>query len=454
MKKTIFTLSLILMLVLSSTTVFAQSNEIIVAIDSERVEFTEESGHPFVDENSRTLVPFRKALESYGATVDWNNDERIAIAEKDDIKVEVPIDQSYILVNGEQKATDTQAKIVNGRTYLPIRAVIEAFGSSVEWDAALKTVVITTTPVDAKAIFTEANNKSIDWKNYDADVKVDISLDVPDAAGSVQTMNMKMNMYMTLFVNPMKAKINADMLVNIAGQEMSQPFMNMYMTIDENGMNQYMSMDNNGTYTWIKQTIANEMFGDLLKYDEEAIEKNKEIAEKYTKDVKYFGKYKDEDRTLLRLEYTMSGEIYKDMLGESLENMPAPTNEQEEATYEALKALVDGNFGDTKYVAYIDEETKEIVKYEMDLGDMIQLMMGSMTDLLGEMPQEVSDMLKSMRATMVMEVLNVNQAEDFEIPEEALNAPEMSEYLEQLAQEAAAEETAEEETTEETETEE
>jgi len=442
------------MLVLSSTTVFAQSNEIIVAIDSERVEFTEESGHPFVDENSRTLVPFRKALESYGATVDWNNDERIAIAEKDEIKVEVPIDQSYILVNGEQKATDTQAKIVNGRTYLPIRAVIEAFGSSVEWDAALKTVVITTTPVDAKAIFTEANNKSIDWKNYDADVKVDISLDVPDAAGSVQTMNMKMNMYMTLFVNPMKAKINADMLVNIAGQEMSQPFMNMYMTIDENGMNQYMSMDNNGTYTWIKQTIANEMFGDLLKYDEEAIEKNKEIAEKYTKDVKYFGKYKDEDRTLLRLEYTMSGEIYKDMLGESLENMPAPTNEQEEATYEALKALVDGNFGDTKYVVCIDEETKEIVKYEMDLGDMIQLMMGSMTDLLGEMPQEVSDMLKSMRATMVMEVLNVNQAEDFEIPEEALNAPEMSEYLEQLAQEAAAEETAEEETTEETETEE
>lgn len=444
MKKTIFTLSLILMLVLSSTTVFAQSNEIIVAIDSERVEFTEESGHPFVDENSRTLVPFRKALESYGATVNWNNDERIAIAEKDEIKVEVPIDQSYILVNGEQKATDTQAKIVNGRTYLPIRAVIEAFGSSVEWDAALKTVVITTTPVDAKAIFTEANNKSIDWKNYDADVKVDISLDVPDAAGSVQTMNMKMNMYMTLFVNPMKAKINADMLVNIAGQEMSQPFMNMYMTIDENGMNQYMSMDNNGTYTWMKQTIANEMFGDLLKYDEEAIEKNKETAEKYTKDVKYFGKYKDENRTLLRIEYTMSGEIYKDMLGESLENMPAPTNEQEEATYEALKALVDGNFGDTKYIVYIDEETKEIVKYEMDLGDMIQLMMGSMTDLLGEMPQEVSDMLKSMRATMVMEVLNVNHAEDFEIPEEALNAPEMSEYLEQLAQEAAAEETTEE----------
>jgi len=436
------------MLVLSSTTVFAQTNEIIVAIDSEKVEFTEESGHPFVDENSRTLVPFRKALESYGATVDWNNDDRIAIAEKDEIKVEVPIDQNYILINGEQKATDTQAKIVNGRTYLPIRAVIEAFGSSVEWDAGLKTVVITTTPVDAKAIFTEANNKSLDWKNYDADVKVDISLDVPDAAGSVQTMNMKMNMYMTLFMNPLKAKINADMLVNIAGQEISQPFMSMYMTMDENGLNQYMGMNNEGTYTWMKQTVANEMFGELLKYDEEAIEKNKEIAEKYTKDVKYFGKYKDADKTLLRLEYTMSGEIYKDMLGESLDNMPVPTNEQETATYEALKALAEGNFGDIKFIVHIDEETKEIVKYEMDLGDMIQLMMGSMTDLLGEMPQEGLDMLNSMRATMVMEVLNVNQAENFEIPEEALNAPDMNELLEQLEQDAAAEETETEETTE------
>ena len=442
MKKTIFTLSLILMLVLSSATAFAQSNEIIVAIDSENVEFTAETGHPFVDENSRTLVPFRKALEAYGATVDWNNDERIAVAEKGSVKVEVPIDQKYILINGEQKATDTQAKIVDGRTYLPIRAVIEAFGSSVEWDAALKTVVITTAPVDAKAMFMEANSKSAEWKNYDADVKVDVSLDIPDEAGSIQTMNMKMNMYMTLFTNPMKAKISADMIVNVAGQEITQPFLNMYMVMDENGMTQYMGMNNNGETTWMKQTVANEMFGDLLKYDEETIAKNKEITEKYTKDVKYFGKYKDGDKTLSRLEYTMSGDIFKDLLGESLENMPVPTNEQEEASYEALKALASGSFGDMKYIIYVDDATKEIVKYEMDLGNIMQLVMSSMTDLMGEMPKEALDMLKTMKATMSMSVLNVNQAKAFEIPEEVLNAPDISEALEQLYPEAGTEETS------------
>ncbi len=434
MKKIIFTLSLILMLVLTSATAFAQNNEIIVAIDSAKVEFTEDTGLPFVDENNRTLVPFRKALESYGATVDWNNDNRIAIATKGDINVEVPIDQSYILINGEQKATDTQAKIVNGRTYLPIRAVIEAFGSSVEWDQSLKTVVITTTPVDAKAIFTEANNKSYDWKNYDAKLEIDMAMDVPDAAGSVQTMNMKINMLMTLFMNPMKAKINADMVIDVAGQKLSQPFMNMYMTMDEKGLNQYMGMnDGKGTYTWMKQTVANEMFAGLLKYDEESIKKNKEEMEKYIKSVKYFGKYKDNaNRTLLRLEYTLSGEIYKDMLGESIDKMPEPTNEQEKATVEALKALADGKFGDIKCIVYIDEATKEAVKYEMDLGNMIQLIMSSMSDMLGEMPQNELDMLKSMKANMVMEILNVNQAKDFEIPKEALDAPDMSELLKEL----------------------
>lgn len=441
MKKTIFTLSLILMLVLTSATVYAQNNEIIVAIDSANVEFTEETGQPFVDENNRTLVPFRKALETYGATVEWNNDDRIAIAVKGDVKVEVPIDQSYILINGEQKTTDTQAKIVNGRTYLPIRAVIEAFGSSVEWDQGLNTVVITTTPVDAKAIFTAANNKSYDWKSYDADVKMNMSMDMPDAAGSVSTMNMNMNMYMTLFMNPLKAKINADVVVNVAGQEMSQPFMNMYMTMDDKGLNQYMGMnDGTGTYTWMKQTVTNEMFGDLLKYDKETIAKNKEITEKYIKDIKYFGKYKDEaGRTLLRLEYTMSGDIYKDMLGESIEQMPEPTNEQETATLEALKALVNGEFGDFKCIVYVDEATEEIVKYEMNLGDILQIVMSSMTDLFGEIPQDELDMLKSIKAYMVMEILNVDKATDFEIPEEALNAPEMSEMLKELEEETVTE---------------
>lgn len=437
MKKIVFVLSLVLILIFTSATAFADTtNEIVISIDSSKVEFSDELGFPFVDENNRTLVPFRAALEKFGATVEWNNESRCAVAVKGDITVEVPVEQNYIMKNGEKIATDTAAKIVNGRTYLPIRAVIEAFGSSVEWDQALNTVVINTTPVDAKSIFTAANDKTYDWKNYDATAVMNMSMNVPDDAGSIQTMNMKMNMLMTIFKNPMKAKITADMVVDVMGQQMSQPVMQMYMSADDKGYTTYMgTADSQGALTWMKSTVEDEMFATLLNYDKDTVQANKELMQKYIKDVKYFGKYSDDaGRTLLRMQYTMSTDIYKDMLGGYMEELSATMSEQEEMTAKMLDELVSGNMGDLTFIVYIDEATNEIVKYEMDLSQMITGMMSGMTDLLGDMTEADKAMLNSMKVTMVMEISNVNKATDFEIPAEALNAPEMAAPTEQPAQ--------------------
>ena len=447
MKKIIFMLSLIVILVFSSVTAFAEStNEIIIAIDSSKVEFNDDLGFPFVDENNRTMVPFMATLVKYGATVTWNNENRSAVAVKGDITVEVPIGQNYILKNGVKIDTDTTAKIVNERTYLPIRAVIEAFGSEVQWDQSLKTVVITTEPIDAKAIFTAANDKSYDWKNYDADITMDMSMAMPDESGTVQTMNMKMNMYMTIFMNPMKAKISADMVMDVLGEEMSQPVMDMYLSLDDNSYTTYMGMnDSTGTLTWMKSTVEDEMLSTLMNYDKETIQANKELMAKYIKDVKYFGKYTDEaGKTLLKMEYSMSTDIYKDLLGGYVEELSASTNEQEQMTAEMLKGLVEGKMGDLSFIIYIDEASGEIVKYEMDLGAMISQIVSGMTESMPDMTEEDMAVLNGLKATMVMEILNVNEAKEFEIPAEALNAPEMTEMLEQL------EDTTETETTEET----
>jgi len=438
MKKIVFVLSLVVILVFSSVSAFAAAtDEIIIAIDSNKVEFNDDLGFPFVDENNRTLVPFRGALEKYGATVEWNDESRSAVAVKGDITVEVPIEQNYILKNGVKIDTDTAAKIVNGRTYLPIRAVIDAFGSGVEWDQALKTVVITTEPVDAKAIFTEANNKSYDWENYDAKIAMDMSMNIPDDTGNVQTMNMKMNMLMTIFMNPMKAKISADMVMDVMGQEITQPVMQMYLSMDDKSYTTYMGMnDSTGKLAWMKSTVEDEMFAKLMNYDEDTIKANKELMEKYIKSIKYFGKYTDAaGRTLLRMEYTMSTDVYKDLLGGYVEELSASTNEQEVMTAEMLKNLTSGNLGDLTFIIYIDEESKEIVKYEMDLGTMIINMVSGMTEAMGDIPEEQLAALKGLKATMVMDILNVNAAKDFEIPEEALNAPEMTEMMETEATE-------------------
>ena len=431
MKRIVFVLSLVLLLALSSVTAFADE-VVIINIDSDKVEFTEVLGFPFIDENNRTQVPFRAVLQKFGAEVDWDNETRTAIATKDGIVVKVPIGESYILKNDEKIDVDTASRIVNDRTYLPIRAVIEAFGSDVEWDGALKTVVVTTEPVDAKALYFAANEKSYDWKNYDINAKIHMSMDVPDDAGSVQPFSMDMNMYMSIFMEPLKAKITTSMLVPGMEEEVFVPMVNMYMTIDEEGIKQYIGMaDETGELEWIKQTTAMGMLSDLIKYEEETIAKNKEMIEKYTNDVKYFGKYVEDGKTLLRLEYTLSGEIYKDIFAETSELMPEPATEEEKLAVEMLEGFADIELGDLSYIVYIDEATGEMVKMEMDLGGMVVSMLQGMTEALG-VPAEELEALKSLKALMTMEILNINSAEKFEIPEEALNAPDMSQLLEQL----------------------
>ena len=427
MKKVLFILSLVLLLALSSVSAFA--DDVIINIDSTKVEFNEELGFPFVDENDRTQVPFRATLEKYGAKVEWNNEDRIAVATKDEIVVEVPIDGSYILKNGEEIPVDTAARIVNGRTYLPIRAVIEAFGSDVEWDVALNTVVITTEPVDAKALYFAASDKSYEWDNYDIDAKINMSVNVPDDEGNVQPLDMDMNMYMTIFMNPIKAKINTSMVMPGMEDLALQPIMNMYLIVDEENITQYMGMaDETGELKWIKQTIAMSMLSDLMKNDEETMAKNKELTEKYTEDVKYFGKYSEDGKTLLRLQYILSGDIYKEMFADFSEVMPEPANEEEAMTFEMIQNIANMDIGDLTYIVYIDEATGEMVRMEMDLAEMVSSMVSGMTEITG-MPPEAMEVFKSLKAVMTMDILNINSAEDFEIPEEALNAPEMSEMI-------------------------
>jgi hypothetical protein len=50
------------------------------------------------------------------------------------------------------------------------------------------------------------------------------------------------------------------------------------------------------------------------------------------------------------------------------------------------------------------------------------------------MPEEVLEQLKDMKMEMHIEYLNVNEAKDFEIPEEALNAQDINEMLKEFQQ--------------------
>lgn len=110
------------------------------------VSFTDSTGRPIIDENGRTLVPLRASMESMGCTVNWYEPSRTAFVVNGDTTVSVPIGESCVYRNGVSIPNDTSAKIIDGRVYLPIRAVLEAFGASVSWDESKQMVCARYTP--------------------------------------------------------------------------------------------------------------------------------------------------------------------------------------------------------------------------------------------------------------------------------------------------------------------
>lgn len=101
------------------------------------------SPYPPVVENSRTLVTMREVFEALGAQVYWDNDTYTVTAVRGSDTIVVTIGNPYMYVNGRMVTLDVPAKIINSKTYVPLRVISESFGYSVEWDGVNKCVMIT-----------------------------------------------------------------------------------------------------------------------------------------------------------------------------------------------------------------------------------------------------------------------------------------------------------------------
>ena len=88
------------------------------------------------------MLPIRFVVEALGGTVTWDEATQTVSIVKDDITIEIYINQSFALVNGEPVQLDAPAYIANDRTYLPLRFVAENLGATVEWNAVDRTVTI------------------------------------------------------------------------------------------------------------------------------------------------------------------------------------------------------------------------------------------------------------------------------------------------------------------------
>lgn len=96
--------------------------------------------------NDRTYVPMRDLFESIGASVSWNDESKSATAAFNNSTVSFKIDSNYVTKNGEYYWSDSQCKLVDGKTYVPVRIILELLGFNVIWDEEDKNVNISTLP--------------------------------------------------------------------------------------------------------------------------------------------------------------------------------------------------------------------------------------------------------------------------------------------------------------------
>lgn len=123
------------------TAVPAAAADVSVTVSGNPVQWTDAT--PFIDSNSRTLVPLRAVGEALGLNVDWNDSAREAVFSNGEKTIYFPIDKNTARTgDGGTVAMDTSAIIRNDRTYAPVRYLAEYFGYTVDWDGASSTVVI------------------------------------------------------------------------------------------------------------------------------------------------------------------------------------------------------------------------------------------------------------------------------------------------------------------------
>ena len=147
--KQIFYLWLITTALLSVNTAYAneakeiklQINNTVMTVNSENKNI-DDSGTSPVILNNKTFVPLRAIIEAMGGKVDWNEETNTIILKMNNDEIKLVINSNTAYLNGEEKQMETSPVIIDGRTMFPIRFIAESFGFNVNWADESSTIII------------------------------------------------------------------------------------------------------------------------------------------------------------------------------------------------------------------------------------------------------------------------------------------------------------------------
>lgn len=121
------------------------SSKVLVYGNLGRIDENDTEAVPFI-ENGYTLVPLRFISEQLGATVSWYPDIKEIAIDYNGNKASMILGDSKFYLNNQEITMNIPSKAVNGKTYLPLRSVVEdLFQKNVYYNNGI--IVISDEPV-------------------------------------------------------------------------------------------------------------------------------------------------------------------------------------------------------------------------------------------------------------------------------------------------------------------
>ncbi len=114
----------------------------IMQVNGKKEEIDKGRGTKPIIIDGRTLVPIRAIIEELGGDVRWDALSETVFLELEDDKIKLVIDENTAYLNNKKEELDVAPTIINGRTMLPIRFIAEGFNFGVGWNERNRTVYI------------------------------------------------------------------------------------------------------------------------------------------------------------------------------------------------------------------------------------------------------------------------------------------------------------------------
>lgn len=111
--------------------------------------------------DDRTLVPMRAVFEALGASVEWDERTQTVMAYKDGQMIGMTVGHNNMTVGGESVALDVAPIISNDRVLVPLRAVSEALSAGVTWEEASRSIFISTGGANMPFVFSGGRSVNI-----------------------------------------------------------------------------------------------------------------------------------------------------------------------------------------------------------------------------------------------------------------------------------------------------